>query len=611
MSIDRRFLDELRERLPLSELVGQRVKITRAGNEFKGCCPFHEEKTPSFYVNDQKGFYHCFGCGAHGDVLSFKMRYENMTFMDAVEDLAARAGMDVPKPSEQEREKYDRAKILYDILDDAAKWFQGQLKDPANKFAMTYVQNRGILPQALEEFRVGYAPNNWDGLREAMQARGYKLSDLVELGLLRHSTREGNKDKPYSFFRGRIIFPVTDKRGRVVAFGGRHLEEAFDPARRDNNNTPPKYLNSPDHPVFSKGRLLYGMARARQAAAKGASIILAEGYMDVIALAQAGFVGAVAPLGTAVTEDQIEMLWRLCDLENKNPILCFDGDKAGKRAAYRVVDRCLPLLKPDQSMRFAFVPSGQDPDSLIKEKGRTAMDKVLKEAVPLMDVLWMRAIEGRDFETPEARAGLSSRLEKTVSVIGDAGVKRFYLNEVKNRVYQAFGRFNNRFGKTNKRVRQTKVSQINRNKQNLRFRILLATAINHPLLLDSFSEVLGSLDIVSPDLDSLRQKLLATAMTLDPLESTKLKEVLSEEGFDATLLDLLSDKTYMHAEFAKPEADFETVRAGWADILALMQKDQMASEVRIAAHQLAEDFTDKNVERMVSLGRQTLGHQDE
>lgn len=610
MTIDRRFLDELRERLPLSDIIGQRVKIVRAGNEFKACCPFHKEKTPSFTINDQKGFYHCFGCGAHGDILSFKMRHDNMAFMEAVEDLAARAGMDVPQATPQEREKYDRAKIFYDILEDVATWFQSQLHLSKNSFALSYVRDRGILPQAIEEFRIGYAPNNWDELREAMVARGHKISDLVELGVLKQSSRDDKKDQTYSFFRGRIIFPVMDKRGRVVAFGGRHLEEAFDPTRRDGNE-PPKYLNSPDHPVFSKGRLLYGMARARQAAAKGAPVILAEGYMDVIALAQAGFVGAVAPLGTAVTEDQLELLWRLCAFENKNPILCFDGDNAGRRAAYRVVDRCLPLLKPDQSMRFAFMPAGEDPDSLIKAKGRTAMEKILKTAVPLMDVLWMRATEGRNFETPESRAGLSSRLQKAVNVIADQGVKRFYLNDVKTRVYQAFGRSNTYKKGQNTTHRKTKVKGVQSNKHLLRCKILLATAINHPELLENFSEVLGTLDIPSQELDSLRQQLLGIMMTIDPLESAKLKQVLSQEGFDATLLDLLSEKTYMHADFAKPEADFGAVRAGWDDIWALMQKDQMVSEVRVAAHQLAEDFSDKNVERIVSLGRQTAGHKDD
>ncbi len=607
MTIDRRFLDELRERLPLSDIIGQRVKLVRAGNEFKACCPFHKEKTPSFYVNDQKGFYHCFGCGAHGDVLSFKMRHDNMGFMDAVEDLAARAGMEVPQPSEAERQKYDRAKVLYDVLEDATQWFQAQLHAPDNKFAADYVRNRGILPQALEEFRIGYAPNSWDKLREAMQARGHKLSDLLELGLLKQSNRDDKKDQPYSFFRGRIIFPVTDKRGRVIAFGGRHLEEAFDPTRRDGN-TPPKYLNSPDHPVFSKGQLLYGMARARQAAAKGAPVILAEGYMDVIALAQAGFVGAVAPLGTAVTENQIDLLWRLCAFENKNPILCFDGDNAGKRAAYRVLDRALPLLKPDQSLRFAFMPAGEDPDSLVKAKGRGAMDKILKEAVPLIEVIWARETEGRQFLTPEARAGLASRLEKAVQNIQDSGVRRFYLTEVKDRVYKAFGRSNSRQGM---KKNTTKLSRLRNNKQVMRAKILLASVINHPQLLELFSEVLGILDIPSPDLDSLRQSILAIAMTQDPLDRTTLKDLLSEEGFESTLLDLLSEKTYMHADFAKPDADFNAVCNGCEDIWALMQKDQMASETRIAAHQVAEDFTDKNVQRVVSLGRQTAGHQDE
>ncbi len=607
MSIDRRFLDELRERVPLSDMIGQRIKITRAGNEYKACCPFHKEKTPSFYINDQKGFYHCFGCGAHGDVLSFKMRYENVGFMDAVEGLASRAGMEVPQPNEQERQKYDRAKILYDILEDATQWFQSQLKSPKNQFAWDYLQNRSVQAQAIEEFRVGYAPNDWDQLREAMVSHGHKISDLVELGLLKHSSRSDKKDQPYSFFRGRIIFPVMDKRGRVVAFGGRHLEEAFDPARRDGN-TPPKYLNSPDHPVFSKGRLLYGMARARQASTKNMPIILTEGYMDVIALAQSGFSGAVAPLGTAVTEEQIELLWRLCRMEDKTPILCFDGDSAGRRAAYRVIDRCLPLLKPDQSLRFAFVPSGEDPDSLIKAKGRRAMAEVIKNAVPLIDVLWKRETEGREFTTPEMRAGLSDRLEKAVQAIHDKNVRRFYLNDVKNRIYQAF-RNNNSKSKHKIKPSET-VKQVRNNKHNLRCRILLATAINYPELLDLFSEFLGNLDIPSSEFDSLRQTLLSMAMLSDGSTSDQLKQALSEAGFADTLHDLLGEKTYMHARFAKENGDFNDAHAGWKDIMALIQKDQMRLEVKRAAHQLADDFTQENAQRMVNLGRQKAGRKD-
>ena len=344
MAFPPQFLDEIRARVPLSGLVGRKMKLQRAGREWKTPCPFHKEKTPSFYVNDQKGFFHCFGCGAHGDAVGFVMRHDNLSFLEAVEALASEAGLEVPKPTEQERQRYEAQKTHHEILETVTSWFEEELRKPAGRPALEYLYGRGLDDAAIDSFRLGYAPADAQALRTAMLAKGAQEPDLIDLGLLRRS--EDNR-RVYSFFRDRIIFPVGDRRGRPVAFGARRMGEEG-----------PKYINSPEHALFHKGETLYGMPRARLAAAEGKPVIVAEGYMDVIALNRAGFTGAVAPMGTALTEAQIEELWRLIPSGVRAPILCLDGDKAGQQAAKRAVERVLPILKPDHTLKIAFMPQG-------------------------------------------------------------------------------------------------------------------------------------------------------------------------------------------------------------------------------------------------------------
>ncbi|HPF79020.1 MAG TPA: DNA primase, partial [Alphaproteobacteria bacterium] len=385
MSIPPRFMEELRSRLTLSDIIGRTVRLTRAGREHKGCCPFHNEKTPSFTVNDDKQFYHCFGCGAHGDVIGFTMQNGNLSFIEAVEALAAEAGMQVPAQSPQEIEKSKKEKSLYSLLEDATRWMEGQLRDPSNKEAYRYIVERGNTDEELSNFRVGYAPSDGQAVRKALQALGYSDAQMIEAGVLR-AGKSGRE--PYAFFRERIMFPVTDRRGRVVAFGGRILPDHLRPPDQ-GDYTPAKYMNSSDTPLFHKGSQLYGEPRARQAAIDGQDIIVVEGYVDVMACVKAGYAGAVAPLGTALTEEQIMVLWRMIPDQRKVPILCFDGDNAGRRAAARACERILPLLKPDHSARFAFLPDGQDPDSLVNGQGKKALQSVLEAAMPLVDFIWL------------------------------------------------------------------------------------------------------------------------------------------------------------------------------------------------------------------------------
>ena len=371
MAFTPQFLDELRGRLTLSDYVGKRVRLQKKGREHLGLCPFHNEKTPSFTVNDSKAFYHCFGCGAHGSAIDWVMQMEGLSFPEAVERLAGDAGMAVPQSTPEEQARAKRAKSLYDANEAACAWFQKQLYQGDGAAALDYLRGRGLTEETISRFRLGFAPERKNALGQALQADGFTEEMLIEAGLI---ARPDDGRAPYDRFRGRVIFPITDRRGRVIAFGGRIMEDREGIA---------KYLNSPETPLFHKGQTLYALALAREAAAKDAEVIVTEGYMDVIALHQAGFGGAVAPLGTAVTEAHIQALWRLAP----EPVLCFDGDNAGQRAAHRAAERALPLLAPGRSLRFAILPAGEDPDSLLQAGGLAAMDTVLGAARPMVDVL--------------------------------------------------------------------------------------------------------------------------------------------------------------------------------------------------------------------------------
>src|SRR5947207_3019340 len=403
------FLDELRARIPLGSLVGRHVRLTRRGREQAGLCPFHHEKTPSFYVVEDKGFFHCFGCGAHGDAIGYVMRAENLDFIEAIERLAAEAGLAVPQQTPQERERAQRQKTLLEALAAAAKFYEARLWSPAGTRAREYLAARGLDEGTIRRFGPGWASDDRQALRRAL-AGEFPEALLIEGGLLRRP--EGGGD-PYDYFRGRVLFPIGDRAGRVIAFGGRTMGE-----------DQPKYLNSPDTPLFEKGRVLYAWAAARANLARDAGegalpVIVVEGYMDVIALHRAGFGSAVAPLGTALTETQLQELWRL----SPEPVLCLDGDTAGQRAMLRALHRALPLLQPGRSLRFAVLPAGEDPDSLIRTRGRPAFGEVLTAARPLSEMLWQSELAARPIDTPERRADLEHRLMQTAGLIGDRVVQ--------------------------------------------------------------------------------------------------------------------------------------------------------------------------------------------
>ena len=623
------FLEEIRNRLPLSGIVGARIRLIRAGRELKGCCPFHNEKSPSFYVNDDKQFFHCFGCGAHGDVIGFTMRHDRQSFPEAIESLAAQAGLEMPRDTPVEREKFDHEKRLYQLLDRVNVWFEEQLFTPAGREGLAYLHGRGLSDEAIRRFRLGYAPQDAQLLLKKMTSEGYKLEELVAVGLAKKSEERSDH---YSFFRNRVIFPVGDRRGRTVAFGARILGEGE-----------PKYLNSPDHALFHKGKLLYGLSRARAALAQGQPIIVVEGYMDVIALVEAGYSGAVAPLGTALTEDQLQILWKLLPPpENReasrdySPILCFDGDNAGLRAAERAVERALPLLTPAQTLRIATMSGAKDPDELIRKAGKSAFDALLKQAKPMIDMLWNLALAGRQMRTPEERGAFTAVLKQRVGQIKDEPLRALYHSEFRNRIDEAFGwkpknnaaqQFQPRTG--GKQGSGGKAGWKNapppapflgtrrppQNRQRVMERILLALIINHPALFDEFGESLAQHEFQTPDYEVLRQRvmdILAQAHGAT-LTAAELRRHLSErdDGSDydpfgyeqdsGALDDVLSQETYIRAKAARAESSLEEARSMWQEKWTLLEQDKIKADYEAARVRYREHETEENLRRMKAL----------
>jgi DNA primase len=580
MSITPQFLDELRARSTLSEVVGQRVKLVRAGREWKACCPFHQEKSPSFTVNDQKGFYHCFGCGAHGDVVSFVMRQDNLSFIEAVELLSGKAGLEVPRGGAEDRARQQREKTLYEVVEATSQFFQQMLQLPAGRQALDYLRRRGLDDDSIAQFGLGFAPNDGQMLISALKRVQISEEAMLEAGVVR-CAEDG---RLFSFFRNRVMFPVGDRRGRVVAFGGRLLE-----------GEGPKYINTSETPLFHKGSLLYGLSRARQAAADGQAVVVVEGYMDVIALVRAGWSGAVAPLGTALTETQIEALWKLAPPGKRVPILCFDGDTAGQRAARRAVERLLPLVLPDQSARVAFLPQGEDPDSLLAKQGRTAMRSVLDEARDLADMVYSFEKDDTVDRTPESIAGLKARLLERVAAIGHADVREAYRRALLDRFFaeqrpaprpqaaptkpgQRAGQRGRRWGAPFDETPTDMVRQ--RPKANVPDwqALLVGIVMARPQCFDLVGEELGMLDL-APALDRVRQ-LIISALEQDPgLDSTTLRDHLSEHGNSDLVAEILAS-VGTHARYAFMDSPVERVAYGWRASFNALRIDQLRAELR-------------------------------
>ena len=505
MSLPPGFLDDLRARVPISRIVGRKVTWDlRRSNQAKGDwwapCPFHGEKTASFHVDDQKGFYYCFGCHAKGDSLSFLRDAEGMGFMDAVAVMASEAGLPMPERSPREQQQTDRRTLLVEVMDRALRWFRLQLQTGAGAAARDYLAGRGLDQAGLDRFEIGFAPDLRQGLIRHLAEAGVAEKLVVDVGL---AIKPDDGGAPYDRFRGRIIFPIRDARGRCISFGGR----AMDP------NARAKYLNGPETALFDKGRNLYNLAPARSAVAKGQALIVAEGYMDVIALDRAGVEGAVAPLGTAITEDQLRLMWRV----SPEPVIALDGDAAGLRAAIRLIDLALPLTGPGQALRFALLPVGQDPDDLIRAGGAGAIRAVLDQAQPLVDLRWRRETEGRVFDSPERRAALDKALGEAVARIPDPSTREHYTQELKRKRWALFaparserGRFTRR-GDPQPPVPQTRASTLVAADQGeaLIEAMILALCAAHPDLIAAVESRLERLEPADPGRAALAHDLLA------------------------------------------------------------------------------------------------------
>lgn len=592
------FLDDLKGRITLSDLVGRKVKLVRAGREFTGLCPFHNEKSPSFTVNDQKEFYHCFGCGSHGGAIDFVMGTEGVEFPEAVERLAGEAGIDLPQYTREDIEKQKERSTLYDVMEAVTGWFESQLKAQVGADALQYVNSRGLKPATVKQFRMGYAPNRRDGLKSALLARDFSEEQLIETGML---IKPDDGRESYDRFRNRLMFPITDKRGNVIAFGGRALDK----------DAKAKYLNSPETTLFHKGYNLYNLPDARKAAYENSTILVVEGYMDVIALAQFGIAYAVAPLGTALTEDQMKLLWKMAD----EPVLSFDGDNAGRRAATRAAERSLPLLMAGKSLRFVLLPAGEDPDTLVQKEGRKAMEVLIDKASPLVDTLWKHLLEGADISTPERRAGLENKVFTALADIADEKVKKLYMSEfggrlrnlfwqVQNSERQTRGKGGGKAARWTERKSKLGTTAIGRGDGNdavtMRLEeLLLLTIVHHPELLVTHLEDFAHINFSMQSLTSLQEAILDLAHERDVIDFETVQTHIEQEGLSPELNELLKhigDDWFVGSDAAL--ADAET---GFVHTLARYQRIGPAlKEFRQAEHEFRQDMTEQNQKRFLA-----------
>ncbi|MGA7545894.1 MAG: DNA primase [Methyloceanibacter sp.] len=582
------FLDEIRARLPVSQVVSRRVPLKRRGREFVGLSPFNKEKTPSFTVNDQKGFYHCFSSGKHGDVFGFVMETEGLSFPEAVERLAGDAGLEMPKPDPQfERVAKERLGLL-DVLEAAAAFFQEQLQAREGREALAYAERRGLIPDTIREFRIGYAPGGKDPLKTALIKRGFTESQLLEAGLL---VQPDDGRSLFDRFRHRLIIPILDPKGRVMAFGARALDD----------QAQPKYLNSPETKLFDKGSTVFNFAGARNAAFETGELIVVEGYMDVIALHQAGFKNVVATLGTAFTERQMERLWLIAP----EPVICFDGDRAGEAAAARAIDRMLPNLREGHSFRFAFLPEGTDPDDLVRDQGAATLAQCLAGAKPLVDLVWLRELQAGAIDTPERRAAFEERLERLLGQIANARVRDHYRREVKDRLFALWREKGRRSTPDAQRPRAPAPGGGNPLPSSIGFAttVILALA-NHPWLLDPFAEEVATLELKPKPLAELLSLLTRTIFDHPGITRERLVEMLAESRHAKLLNRLGRDSAFKRLAFLQPETPPPEVEEPFADLLFRWRAlPTLEREMRDAADALA-DVSEAEFEHFAELQQQ-------
>ena len=595
MRFGEHFLDELKTRIRPSDVVGRYVKLKRQGREFAGLSPFTNEKTPSFFVNDDKGFYHCFSSGKHGDAISFLMEVEGLAFPEAVERLATEAGMELPKVDPEAEKRAAKNKVAVNWMDAAQLFFAKSLRREIGKEARDYLKSRGLTSDDVQRFGIGFAPNSFDALKNELIQQGAKTDMLIDTGLLIEP--DDKSRDPWDRFRNRIMFPIHDPRGRLVAFGGRAMEK----------DAKAKYLNSPETSLFHKGRVLYRYPEARKVLAgpqyNARGLIVAEGYMDVIALAKYGFDHAVAPLGTALTEDQLDLLWRA----GPEPVLCFDGDKAGVRAAYRSIERALPKLKPGQSLRFALLPNGQDPDDLLKKSGRAAMEQVLERALPLVDMLWQREVLAAPLNTPEDKAGLKDRIYAALREIQHDGVRDQYKTAL-------LERFNAEYGyqrKQNFRKSRPKFVPADQKQAmnadailDAKAERILGAILEWPDLLNHVDDSFFALGFSDPGHSRLQSVILSCWRQTNKVEKSELYSHIDAEGLGNTLKPLKRNRRLTLAAMGGSDATLETRAALWQEeVNALMGKNQVERAHEDARSRMVDTIREDNAEGLKKLMR--------
>ncbi|APH58123.1 DNA primase [Granulibacter bethesdensis] len=599
MALSPDFLDELRARTPIASVIGRRVRLSKAGRNWKGCCPFHGEKTPSFYVYDDH--FHCFGCGVHGDVVSFVMQSQGAGFLEAVEQLAAEAGLDIPKPSREETRQAEARAGVHEVLAQAGDYYAMLLSQPEGQRGLTYLLDRGLSEATIRRFGLGWAPAR-GSLATAMAGKGITPEQLAEAGLLRLD-EDGPGRRPWDQFHERVMFPIRDRRGRIISFGGRILGDGQ-----------PKYVNGPETAVFSKRRSLYALDLAREAVRGGAALLAVEGYMDVIALHQVGFSGAVAPLGTALTEEQLDALWQL----SPAPILCFDGDAAGARAALRVAELALPFLTTERTLHVARLPAGEDPDSLIRARGSDTFSAVLEDARrrSFADALFAMLREGQALETPEQRAVFQRRLNDAAARIADKTLAAEYRSALREKFYAlrrpATGarRGGHYGGGSRGGGWQFTQPAPNRLDPALaaemagieRLRILTAILLSHPALLHDVEEAFATLDL--PDwLDRLRRAILTIPDHTDPLDSEGLIDHLQRAGLGREV-----ERVFAPHPFPLPNCAVcggavmpAEAEAAWWHIFGFLHRDRLDQEVMAAQRAWDEHGDEQSQRRLTAL----------
>jgi DNA primase len=596
------FLDELRARIRVSEVVGRRVKLRKSGREWCGLSPFNREKTPSFFVNDEKSMWFDFSAGRNGNIFDFVMLTEGVSFPEAVERLAQEAGVPLPKFSREEELREQRRKTLHDILEAATLFFQETLASRTGAKARGYLSDRGIDPATILKFRLGYAPADRFLLKEHLGKQGISTQDMVEAGLL---ISGDDIPLPYDRFRDRVMFPILDARERPIAFGGRALDA----------EVPAKYLNSPETPLFHKGATLYNLPRARAAAHRGAPLVAVEGYVDTIAMVSAGYEATVAPLGTALTVEQLALLWKMAD----EPILCFDGDVAGRRAAYRAADLAVPLITAGKSLKFALLPEGQDPDDLLRLAGVKAMAEVIGAACPLVHMLWMRETEAGSLDTPERRAALEARLQQIAMAIGDNSVRKHYRREFDERLRTLFQPNRQSFEDRGRRFRphmraarlperqlaqgryvaaspQLAGSPIHRGSvMPRREALILQAVINHPWLLHDHLEELATLELRHPDAAKIKPALIDIFAQMGAPDAAGILAELGRRGLGQAADRIQKVITTSSVWGAQPGAAPDDVLLTWNQLVALhRQWHSLVKELRDAEYALGQETTEAN-----------------